>query len=262
MKVIQDLLDIMRRLRDPESGCPWDREQTFASIVPHTLEEAYEVAETIEAGNHSALCDELGDLLFQIVFYARLAEEQGEFDFEAIARGLADKLVRRHPHVFAGESVASSAEQTRAWETLKAEERAASASTQDSSALAGVSLTLPALSRAQKLQRRAARVGFDWPSWHGAAEKIPEELGELRAGIDANDSRARIEEEVGDVLFSCVNLARHLEVDAEAALRRAGRKFETRFKSMETELAAHGGVAAVDFDTRERVWEEVKRRES
>lgn len=263
MNAMRRLLDIMRQLRDPKSGCPWDLAQTPATIVPHTLEEAYEVAEAVETGDAAALRDELGDLLFQVVFYARLAEEAGEFDFTAVTEGIADKLVRRHPHVFGGESVTSVAEQSQAWERHKAAERAERANSDGTGAsvLDGISHTLPATSRAQKLQRRAAQVGFDWPSPAGVMAKIGEELDELQTSLSHNDAVERVQEELGDLLFSCINLARHLELDAETALRQANRKFEIRFRDMEARLVSAGGIANVDPETMDQVWEAVKRAE-
>lgn len=267
MKAMRRLLDIMRQLRDPKSGCPWDLAQTPATIVPHTLEEAYEVAEAVETGDVAALRDELGDLLFQVVFYSRLAEEAGEFDFAAVADGIATKLVRRHPHVFGGESVTSVAEQSQAWERHKAAERAERANRHGTgtdvvvSVLDGISHTLPATSRAQKLQRRAAQVGFDWPSPAGVIAKIGEELDELQTSLSHDDPVERVQEELGDLLFSCVNLARHLELDAETALRHANRKFETRFRDMEARLVSAGGIANVDPQAMDQAWEAVKRAE-
>ncbi len=224
------LLDIMRRLRDPKSGCPWDLEQSFASIAPHTIEEAYEVAEAIEANDPEMIKDEVGDLLFQVVFYARLAEEKGWFDFAAIAAAIAEKMIRRHPHVFGQAKIDSAAAQTVAWEALKSAERKNKSG--DSSALDGVSLALPALTRAAKLQKRAARIGFDWPSAAPVLDKILEEVAELKEEMAAND-RMRMEAELGDLIFSCVNLARKLEIDPESALRKANRRFERRFRQVE-----------------------------
>lgn len=259
MRAMQHLLNIMARLRDPQRGCPWDLQQNFASLVPHTLEEAYEVAEAIESEQYDALRDELGDLLFQVVFYAQLGAEQQRFDFEAIAGAIADKLVRRHPHVFADEQVKDAVHQTSAWEAHKAAERARAAGA-DASALAGVSRTLPALSRAQKLQRRAQRVGFDWPDVEGVMEKIEEELAECRAELHQADTE-RVQEEVGDLLFACVNFARHLGVDAETALRNANRKFERRFEAMERQLVAQGlDVEQATLEQMDTAWDAVKRQ--
>lgn len=237
---IDKLLEIMALLRDPERGCPWDVEQTFATIAPHTIEEAYEVADAIEKGDMAGLEDELGDLLLQVVFHARMAEEQGLFDFPAVVGRIVDKLVRRHPHVFGDTVVADAAAQTAAWEDQKARERKAQAEDAEChSAIDGVSPALPALTRALKLQKRAARVGFDWKEAAGALDKIREEIEELKAEMAAGDP-ARLDGEVGDLLFSCVNLARKLEVEPEGALRRSNLKFERRFRRMEALLLAAG----------------------
>lgn len=251
------LRDLMRLLRDPARGCPWDRAQSFRTIVPHTLEEAYEVAAAIEAGDYTALVGELGDLLFQIIFYCQLAEEEGRFDFDAVAAGLARKLESRHPHVFGEQTAHDIATVHHAWETRKARERDARGAVSE---LDDVPLALPALSRAQKLQRRAARVGFDWPDLAGVRAKLDEELLELDEALAAADE-ARREEELGDVLFTVVNLARHLEIDAEAALRRAATRFEGRFRTMEEVLRARGeSVAAADATTLDALWEAAKGR--
>ncbi len=233
---IRVLLEIMVRLRHPTEGCPWDREQDFRSIAPHTLEEAYEVADAIERGDMADLRDELGDLLFQVVFYARMAEELEYFDFQDVARSISDKLIRRHPHVFGGAQVRSVEEQTRAWEAQKARERRAKAGDQtEHSQLDHVSVALPALTRAAKLQRRAARVGFDWSDVDSVMEKIREELDELQAALKGSDE-AHVVHELGDLLFSCANLARHLTQDPETALRGANARFEDRFRKMESLL--------------------------
>ena len=235
------LLEIMAALRDPEGGCPWDREQSFATIVPHTLEEAYEVAETIEQGDFAELKGELGDLLFQVVFYAQLEREQGLFRFDDVVRGIEEKLVRRHPHVFGDEQVADAAAQTEAWERHKAAEREAKAAreTRPASVLDGVSTALPALTRAPKRQKRAARVGFDWPAAVDVLDKIEEEIGELREELRAGDM-GRARDEVGDLLFAVTNLARHVGIDPESALRHTNAKFERRFRRIEEWLAADG----------------------
>lgn len=244
---IDRLLWVMARLRDPDGGCPWDIEQTFVSIVPHTIEEAYEVADAIESGDWDAIPDEIGDLLFQVVFYAQLAKEQGRFDFAAIAGRIADKMIFRHPHVFGGEQMPETADaQVTAWEALKAEERKAKGldtvggGAAPKSALDGVARGLPALTRALKLQKRAARVGFDWDDALGALEKLDEEAAELRAEMVAGSDPHRLEDEIGDVLFTCVNLARKLGVDPEQALRHGASKFERRFRRLEDGLRAEG----------------------
>jgi ATP diphosphatase len=253
MKNIHRLLEIMAALRTPHSGCPWDLEQDFSSIAPYTIEEAYEVAEAIHRNDFGALRDELGDLLLQVVFHARMAAERGHFDFEDVAGAIADKLVRRHPHVFGDGSVADAAAQSDAWEALKAAERGSAG------VLAGVAVALPALTRAAKLGRRAARVGFDWPEIDGALAKVHEELAEFEA-LRAEERDER-EGEIGDLLFAVANLARHAGIDPEAALRRANRKFEQRFHGVEAAVAA-SGRSWQDFtvDELDAYWREVKRR--
>ncbi len=253
------LLDIMARLRDPASGCPWDIEQTFATIAPYTIEEAYEVAEAVELGDPAALREELGDLLLQVVFHARMAEELGRFAFADVARAIADKMVRRHPHVFGDARIDSAAAQTVAWEDQKAVERRAKAEAAAAppSALDGVGVGLPALTRAVKLQRRAARVGFDWAAVAPIFDKIAEEIAELRHEIDTGGGAARIEDEFGDLLFAVANLGRRLDADPEQALRAACRKFERRFRQVEAALAARG-VAAPSLDEMEAEWQRVK----
>ena len=235
---LRRLLRIMAALRDPERGCPWDRAQGFDTIAPYTIEEAYEVADAIARKDWTALADELGDLLFQVVYHAQMGAEAGWFDFAAIARGIVDKMIRRHPHVFGEEKRATAAAQTEAWEAQKAAERATRAETR---VLDGIPLALPALSRALKLARRAARTGFDWPDAAAVLDKLAEETEELRAELarPAPDP-ARLADEVGDMLFVLANLARKLEVDPEAALRGANAKFERRFGAVEAALAEAG----------------------
>ena len=253
---IARLVEIMATLRDPERGCPWDLEQDFASIAPYTLEEAYEVADAIARDDMDELRDELGDLLFQVVFHARLAQERGAFGFDEVTEAICDKLVRRHPHVFGGEKVGSAAQQTEVWERLKAEEKAARGV---SGLLDDVPLALPALARAAKLGRRAARVGFDWPDAQGPRAKVAEELAELDAALAAGLPPDEVESELGDLLFAAVNLARHLGVDPEAALRRSNDKFVRRFRHVEERRAAERaagrepGLAQLDG-----WWEEAK----
>jgi nucleoside triphosphate diphosphatase len=256
VKELEDVLEVMARLRDPAGGCPWDLAQTFATIAPYTLEEAYEVADAIERGDLAALREELGDLLFQVVFHARLAEEQGAFDFRDVASGLAGKMRRRHPHVFGDAEIHDAGAQTKAWEAHKASERAA----RHPGALDGVPGNLPALVRAQKLGRRAARVGFDWLNAGAVLDKLAEEKRELEAAMAARASRPEaVEDELGDLLFTVVNLARHLEVDAESALRRAGLKFERRFRALEARLGATGrDVSQANPEELERLWAEAK----
>jgi nucleoside triphosphate diphosphatase len=254
---IDRLLVIMARLRDPERGCPWDVEQSFATIAPYTIEEAYEVADAIARDDMDELRGELGDLLLQVVFHARMAEEEGLFDFDAVAGAIADKMVKRHPHVFGDEDRRDAAAQTRSWEAQKADERAERAAGRGNAAsvLDDVALALPALMRAEKLQKRAARVGFDWTEPEPVFGKILEEVGELRAEYDAGADRDRLEDELGDVLFTVANLARFLKVDPEVALRRTNDKFARRFRAIETGLAADGlGFADVDLEEMERRW--------
>ena len=250
---IDRLLQIMARLRDPARGCPWDKEQNFATIAPYTIEEAYEVADAIERRDLAALKDELGDLLFQVVFHARMAEEAGHFAFDDVARAIADKMVRRHPHVFGDAEIASAAAQTEAWETHKAMERADKG---EASVLDGVALALPALLRAAKISRRAARIGFDWPDADDVIDKIEEELDEIQDALDDGADRAILEEEVGDLLFAAANLARKLDIEPETALRRATAKFERRFRQVEA-LAKERGIGA-DLAALEDLWEEIK----
>ena len=259
---MQKLLDIMARLRDPASGCPWDREQTFATIAPHTIEVAYEVADAIERGEMGELKDELGDLLFQVVFYAQMAREKGVFDFEDVVAAISEKMLRRHPHVFADARIADVAEQSADWERHKAEERAARSRDGAPSEMEGVARALPALARAGKLQKRAAKVGFDWPSEAGVLDKVAEELAEVRAELAKDREPNRVSEEMGDLLFSCVNLARHLGVDAETALRAANAKFEYRFMGMENSLLQKGRrLSDLSPEAKDRLWEEIKREQ-
>ena len=264
MAAIERLLAVMARLRDPEGGCPWDLEQDFATIAPYTIEEAYEVADAIARGDLGDLEDELGDLLLQVVYHAQMAKEAGRFDFETVALRVAAKMIRRHPHVFGVAEVAGAAAQSRAWEDAKAEERATRARAEglQPSLLDGVPLALPAPTRAQKLQRRAARVGFDWPDVAPVLAKIEEELAELRTEMAAAAPRARLADELGDLLFAVVNLARHLEVDAEAALRQTNAKFERRFRAIETALGAAGRkLEDASLAELERLWQRAKAAE-
>jgi ATP diphosphatase len=269
---IARLLRIMAKLRSPEGGCPWDVEQTFETIAPHTIEEAYEVADAIRKRDMEALKDELGDLLFQVVFHAQMARESGAFDFDGVARAIADKMERRHPHVFGDESIADAAAQTVAWEEHKARERAArdrenadngpdgSKHGGGASALEGVITGLPALTRAAKLQKRAARVGFDWPDIPPVIGKVREELAEVEAEIAADAAPGRIKDEIGDLLFCCVNLARKLGIDPEDALRHGNAKFERRFRRMEA-LLAEDGHKITDFsvdDVLDQYWTRAK----
>ena len=264
MSAMDELLNVMARLRDPESGCPWDVAQTFATIAPYTIEEAYEVADAIDDEDWPALLDELGDLLFQVVFYAQMSREAGRFDFDAIAAGAVSKMVRRHPHVFEDSHIATAAAQTHAWEAQKAQERSAKAAAEGRapSALDGVSRALPALTRAIKLQNRAARVGFDWPTLPPVIEKIEEEITEVRAELGDGAAPERLTDEIGDLLFACVNLARHAGVDPEAALRQGNGKFERRFRRIEALLADDGrGPSEFDLAEMDRLWDRAKAEE-
>src|SRR3954462_3628130 len=244
---LQRLVEIMRRLRDPVSGCEWDTVQTFDTIAPYTIEEAYEVADAIARQDMDALADELGDLQLQVVFHARMAEEAGQFTLDDVLNRICDKMERRHPHIFGDAEHGGH----HLWEQIKAEERAADP---DKSALAGIALALPALERAAKLQRRAARTGFDWPDASGARAKIEEELLEL----DAETEHDRMFDELGDLLFAVVNLARHLKIEPEAALRHANSKFERRFRAIEKEP----GFAGRSLDEKERLWVSAKRSQA
>ena len=265
---IDRLIDIMARLRNPQGGCPWDVEQTFATIAPYTIEEAYEVADAIDRGDLGDLKDELGDLLLQVVFHARMAQEQGAFAFGDVVAAISDKMVRRHPHVFGDASVADAEAQTIAWEEQKRREREDNGH-QDRSALAGVARGLPEWQRAVKLQKRAARVGFDWPDVTPVFAKLHEEIDEVRAEFAALEAdpadaaaRDRLEDEIGDVLFVCANLARHAQVDVGAALRRANHKFERRFRAMEALAEVEvGGLAGLSLQEQDRYWDRAKAEE-
>ena len=255
---MQPLLDIMRQLRDPDTGCPWDLKQNFHTIVPFTIEETYELADAIAAEDFSQIRDELGDVLFQVVFYAQMASEESLFTFQDVVDGIADKLRRRHPHVFgatAGQGVSASEVKER-WEQIKGEERQQK---NQQGALDDVPKALPALSRSQKLQKRAARIGFDWSELGAVREKVDEELDELAEAVSEGDSAA-IESEVGDIFLAMVNLARHLGVDAEAALRHANRRFEDRFRLMETAAKRDGShLSEESLDRLEERWQAAKR---
>ncbi len=251
------LLAVMARLRDPVGGCPWDREQTWASIAPHTIEEAYEVADAVARGDAESVRDELGDLLFQVVFQARIAEERGLFGFDDVADAISDKLERRHPHVFGDDEITGAADQALAWERHKAAEREASGAA--AGALAGVALGLPALTRAVKLGKRAAGVGFDWQEPREVLDKVREEAMELEQAVAAG-AAPQVREELGDLLFSVAQFARHCGIDPEAALREAGIKFERRFGAMESRASSEGrslaGLPAIEL---EALWLAAKR---
>ncbi|MGD8999343.1 MAG: nucleoside triphosphate pyrophosphohydrolase [Granulosicoccaceae bacterium] len=255
---LDDLLRIMAALRDPDTGCPWDRKQTFATIAPYTIEEAYEVADAIAQGDLHELREELGDLLFQVVFYAQLGKEQRAFAFDDVVEAICEKLVRRHPHVFEDTQFDDDEALHAAWEAEKKRERAAKG--KDESVLDGVARALPALVRAQKLQKRAARVGFDWPDVSGVIAKLREEIDELEAEIGTDQLRAA--EELGDMLFAMVNLARHLGIEPEGALREANAKFERRFRGIEQRISQAGQTMnELDLETLDAHWDAVKRDE-
>ena len=264
------LIAVMARLRDPNGGCPWDLAQDLATIAPYTIEEAYEVAEAIRLDDMAALQEELGDLLLQVAYHAQMANERGAFNFEAVAGAIADKMIRRHPHVFADAKIDSAGAQTLAWEEQKASERRAKAAPNGSasSVLGGVALALPALLRAEKLQKRAARVGFDWPDARQVFAKIEEELAEIRHVLDhpsavPAERAAKLKDELGDLLFACANLARHLKVDPEDALRGTNAKFERRFRFIETALAKAGRTPSdAGLEEMEALWQDAKRTEA
>lgn len=255
------LVDIMSKLRDPETGCPWDLEQDFNTIAPYTIEEAYEVLDAIEAGNMSDLRDELGDLLLQVVFHAQMAKEAGFFDIDEVANAINNKMIRRHPHVFGDSKARTSEMQKEAWEDLKAAERADKMKASASSALDGVANALPALVRSEKIQKRAARTGFDWTNPEDIFDKMSEETAEVRAAMEEGNQK-RVEEEIGDLLFVTANLARRLSVDPEAALRAATKKFTKRFRAME-ELALANGASfeTLSLNEQDSLWQEVKASE-
>jgi ATP diphosphatase len=268
---IHRLLAIMARLRDPQGGCPWDLKQSFATIAPYTVEEAYEVADAIDRNDLGDLKDELGDLLFQVVFHARMAEEQGAFAFGDVVAAISDKMERRHPHVFAGMSIADSDALNAMWDAEKKKERLAKlGAVADASALAGIARGLPEWQRAVKLQKKAATVGFDWPGPAPVIDKLKEELEEVRVEFEARAAapgdpavQDRLEEELGDLLFVAANLARHAKVDPGAALRRANHKFERRFRAMEAMAAADGvHLADLPLDAQDRYWDRAKQQES
>ena len=255
MSSIDKLLEVMRRLRDPETGCPWDVEQDFSTIAPYTIEEAYEVADAIEREDFDELRSELGDLLFQVVFYAQMGSEKGYFDFDDVAGGISDKMIRRHPHVFGSDEERATGKVDGSWEEIKEQERAVH---EDESALAGVAKALPALKRAQKLGKRAGRVGFDWPDTTGVKLKIHEELDELQEAVGTRDPE-KVEDELGDLLFAVVNLARHLDIDSEKALTGANSKFERRFRAMEADIGAENqDFRKMSLESLERHWRKAK----
>jgi MazG family protein len=252
---MQKLLDIMTQLRHPQTGCPWDLKQDFKSILPHTLEEAYEVADAIDSGDREQLRDELGDLLFQVVFYCQLAREEGSFAFDDVAKGMADKLIRRHPHVFGDKQAADSEDALANWETIKTTERQAK---NQLSALDDIPNALPGLQRAAKIQKRVANIGFDWPAVDQVVAKLDEEVDELHAAF-AHGSREQVLDELGDVMFVAVNLSRHLKANPEQVMRAANDKFELRFRYMEAALQAQGkDISEMDLASLEAAWQQTK----
>ncbi|MGB1009754.1 MAG: nucleoside triphosphate pyrophosphohydrolase [Thiolinea sp.] len=263
---MRELLLVMAKLRDPDTGCPWDIKQTWQTIIPHTLEEVYEVADAVDRNDATDLCDELGDLLFQVVFMAQIASDNGLFDFNDVAQGIKNKMVRRHPHIFEGVDYENEKAQKQAWEEIKQAERVSKQSPDNDVEnqdhfFADIPTAMPALKRAQKIQKRAARVGFDWDDWHLVVPKIYEELDEVVEAVENAESFQRIEEELGDVLLATTNLARQLKVDAENALRLSNNKFTGRFLAVECELAERG-IALEDASLEEMdvAWEKVKQK--
>lgn len=265
MSSIQKLINIMQSLRDPESGCPWDLEQNFQSLIPYTIEEAYEVADAIERNDIDDIKSELGDLLFQVVFYSQLAQEKNAFDFNDVAETISEKLIHRHPHVFSNIKVKNAEEQTKEWEKLKQEERVKRAGEKNASLslLDDVSRTLPSLMRAEKLQKRAAKENFEWPDVKGVMSKIYEEMQEVQAELDeAILDKQKLEDEIGDLFFSCVNLSRYVNINAEKSLRKANLKFEHRFRALETLAKSKGlKINKMTIDELEKLWKEVKSHE-
>lgn len=255
---VQQLLAIMTRLRDPNGGCPWDVKQNYDTIAPYTIEEAYEVADAIDRKNFDDLREELGDLLLQVVFHSEMAREEGRFDFNDVAAGICEKMIRRHPHVFGDADVRTAEEQTRLWEAQKRREK----NEADTSVLAGIAHGMPEWQRALKLQKRAATVGFDWPDVAPVFEKLHEELDEVRAELKAGADADRLTDEIGDVLFVCVNLARHAKVDFSRALRSANAKFERRFRHMEADARSRGiNLSDLDLSAQDALWDAAKRSE-
>ncbi|NNG41800.1 nucleoside triphosphate pyrophosphohydrolase [Pseudoalteromonas sp. NEC-BIFX-2020_002] len=258
---LTELLAIMAKLRDPKTGCPWDIKQDFKSIVPHTLEEAYEVADCIEKGDLGELKSELGDLLFQVVFYAQLAQEQGLFDFSDVMAGLNDKLVRRHPHVFTEQQALTDEQLSEQWQVIKAQERAIKTTPQSASIWQDIPANLPSLSKAKKIQERVSGLGFDWPNYHGALDKVIEEVDEVKEALAVDPLSAHSAEEVGDLLFATVNVARHIKRDPEQLLRSANDKFSARFEKVQTYLHQRGQsldtASLVEMDA---AWDAIKKQ--
>ena len=255
---MQQLLEIMQRLRDPENGCPWDVEQDFSSIAPYTIEEAYEVADAVARSDMNDLKDELGDLLFQVVFHAQMAKEQGSFEFDDVHQAVCDKMLRRHPHVFANLEIKDATHQTQVWEVYKTEERKHKG---EHSLMDGIPAGMAELQRSVKIQKRAGKVGFDWASHGPVLEKFDEELVEMREAIASGD-RDAMEDELGDLLFVATNLARQLNIDPGTALRRGNAKFERRFRAMEDAVGGHDGLEVMELDAMEDLWQKIKLTEN
>lgn len=264
MEHINKLLDIMKSLRDPENGCPWDLEQNFSTIAPYTLEEAYEVADAITRDDMNNLCSELGDLLFQVIYHSQLADEQGLFNFNDVALKINEKLIHRHPHVFGKSKITDAKAQSIAWDAIKRQERleGKAVTDQNKGLLDGINKVMPALARAQKLQNRAATVGFDWNDIQSVLDKVKEEFDEVEAEINSEfRNTKKIEDEIGDLIFSCVNLARHFQVDSESALRRTNKKFEKRFAFIESSLVEQGiDLNEATLEIMDQLWNEAKNR--
>ncbi|PID44790.1 MAG: nucleoside triphosphate pyrophosphohydrolase [Proteobacteria bacterium] len=261
LPAMQQLLGIMAKLRDPDSGCPWDRRQTWGSLFPHTLEEVHEVGAAIDANNPAELCDELGDLLFQIVFYAQIAKEQGQFEFNTVAEAISHKMIRRHPHVFTDKKYEDEAAQKADWEVIKQQERQQKHSGSHSGFFDDISQNQPALMRSVKLKKRASSFGFDWRAWQPVADKVREELDEVIESVSLNECQERIEEEVGDLLLSVANLAHQLKVEPENALRKANNKFEKRTNRLLQLLTAKGELRDYTDEELDQVWQQVKAEE-
>jgi ATP diphosphatase len=259
---LTELLAIMAKLRDPATGCPWDLKQDFTSIVPHTLEEAYEVADCIEKGDFGELKNELGDLLFQVIFYAQLAQEQGLFDFNDVMAGLNNKLVRRHPHVFADQQGLTEQQLSEQWQTIKAQERAAKAEPQSNTLWQDIPANLPSLSKAKKIQQRVAGLGFDWPSYHGALDKVAKEVDEVKEALAVDPFSAHSAEEIGDLLFATVNVARHIKRDPEQLLRSANDKFSARFEKVQAYLCERGqSLDTATLAEMDAAWDAIKKQQ-
>jgi ATP diphosphatase len=257
---INDLLAIMQRLRDPENGCPWDLKQTYTSLVPMTLEEAYEIADAVDRNDLTELKGELGDVLFHTIFYSQIAKEQGDFSFDDVIQTICEKMIRRHPHIFGNEDIHDEQHVKQRWEAIKKQERAAKGQTEEHDFFSGITAALPALKHSVKLKKRAATIGFDWQAWEPAADKVMEELDEVRDSIHQHESRERVEEELGDLLFTVANLAEQLKIDPENALRKANRKFSDRVNRMLKHLETQGkDIEQCTLEEMDAAWEIIKK---